>query len=185
MFKLYVAAYIVYKSLTAQPDYANFSESQMIRAEDFRELIVEPTLKALAEAEPRINSDSAVELMMGTAAQETDLGFYLKQHPRGPGLGIYSIEPATHKDVLRYLDRPDKNRLKAAVMKINDTRDDLALVGDLYYATAIARVRYWYEASPLPDGLVGQAQYWDIHFNANNINQIDEYLDSYRQFVEN
>lgn len=184
MLKLYFAVYLIYQGATAAPDYSNFTEIEMIKAEDLRELIVQPTLDKLAEAEPRINSDSAVELMMGTAAQETDLGFNLKQ-VGGPGLGIYSIEPATHKDVLRYLDRPDKTRLKAAVMSINDTRDDLALVGDLYYSTAIARVRYWYVAEPMPEHIEQLAVYYKAHFNTiHGAATPQEFIDSYERFVE-
>jgi len=183
MLKIYFGLYVIYRSMTIGPDCSNFNENDVIKANDLREHVIKPTLEILAMAEPRIASDSAVELLMGTAAQESDLGYNLVQVGGGPGLGIYSIEPDTHADVLRYLNRPDKGFLRRAVMSLSTDTTDEQLIFNLYYATAIARIRYWYEADPLPDDIRGHAAYWDDHYNANGVTQIEEYMDSYEGFV--
>lgn len=156
----------------------------MINPADLRENIIEPVLEVLGVFNQKLNTEAAVELLLGTAAQETDLGYWLEQHPTGPGKSIYSIEPTTHKDIKRYLNRAGNVGLKEAVESLSIDGSDNDLIGNLYYSTAIARIKYWMRPEPLPSDRLGQAQYWDDYFNANNINQIDEYLDSYREFVE-
>jgi len=51
-------------------------------------------------------SRDAVELLMLTAAAESNLGEYLRQVGRGPALGIFQMEPSTETDIwynyLRY-----------------------------------------------------------------------------------
>ena len=83
----------------------------MLNITDFRDLIIKPTLDELAKAEPRIRSDAAVALLLGTALCESELTF-LRQRAKGgfgPALSFFQIEPATHNDVKRYLNerRPD------------------------------------------------------------------------------
>ncbi|SMF86500.1 hypothetical protein SAMN05428998_1881, partial [Tistlia consotensis USBA 355] len=83
----------------------------------FATWIVRPTLAYLADGLPGFASDAAVELLLGTAAQES--GFrYLAQLGGGPALGPYQSEPATRADVhdsyLRY--RPDLERRVASLL---------------------------------------------------------------------
>lgn len=42
-------------------------------------------------------SDEAVDLLMLTAAQESEMGRYLYQLGNGPARGIFQMEPATHR----------------------------------------------------------------------------------------
>ena len=50
--------------------------------------------------ELNLHSDNAVNLLMGTAAQESHLGKYRKQLGGGPALGIFQMEPATFNDIV-------------------------------------------------------------------------------------
>ncbi len=159
----------------------------MIHPLHFEKEIVRPTLFTLAAFDKRLYSEASVKLMMGTAAQESDLGFFLRQHPRGPGKGFWSVEDATHDDVWRYLERATKAELKSLVFKLTRFKQKPPgheLIRNPMYCAAIARIRYWYEVEPLPQDLVGLARYWDEHYNANpNHGTPEEFLDSYQKFV--
>jgi len=61
--------------------------------------IVYPTLHYIG-----LWSDAAETLILGTIAQESRCGEYVKQVGGGPALGICQMEPATHDDIwLNYL----------------------------------------------------------------------------------
>lgn len=152
--------------------------------------VVRPTLELLATHDPRINTEPAVTLMMGTAAQESDLGFYLKQHPTGPGKGPWSIEDTTHADVWRYLSRPSNKVLREAVLSLardqslNPHPPHSELIDNLSYSCAIARVKYWMVPETLPVDLPMLAVYWDRYFNGNpDHGTPEEFIESYEHFV--
>ncbi len=140
--------------------------------------IIEPVLHRMD-----MHSPAAVNLMLGTALQESRLT-WLRQLGGGPALGLYQIEPATAKDIVtRYAgQRPHiRARIGAALHGLlppdvawdeNWTDDDNAalefrLVSDLAFQTAIARVRFWMVPAPLPDAgdIEGLADYWKQNFN--------------------
>ena len=160
------------------------SEPLVIKPEHLREYIVQPTLEALGAFNPKLNTQAAVELLLGTAAQESDLGFFLHQGFNGGGLGIYQIEAATHEDVWRYLKRPENEDLANIILNFVSQADDKSLIGNLHYATAIARVKYWMRPEPLPETVEQHAIYWDTFYNANpDHGTPQEYVDSYERFV--
>lgn len=112
--------------------------------DQFRELVIRPTLKYL---EPEIPySEEAEDLLFMTAAHESRLGTYLKQI-NGPALGVYQMEPATHDDIwANFLKYQDK-----IFWVIDDLRHGSNnLVLDLRYATAMARVHYFRVKEALP-----------------------------------
>ena len=136
----------------------------MINFKQFRELIVKPTLSFLDEVIPY--SEEAVDLLLMTVAHESVGGTYLKQ-VKGPALGVYQIEPATHEDVYKnYLDY--RSVMKSyiqdlqVVASVGDeegrTFFDEDLIFNLVYATAVARVIYWRAPEPLPEKYKGD--YW-------------------------
>lgn len=151
----------------------------MINPKHFRELIVRPTLEALGAW-----SQSAEELVIGTAAHESLL-YHLKQLG-GPALGVYQIEPATHKDVWdNYLAYREDMASKVRGMASQHLADlDDELVGNLHYATAICRLIYYRRPEPLPaaDDVVGLAQYWKAHYNTHlGKGRIDDWIDHYSE----
>lgn len=133
---------------------------------DFRHQIVRPVLDYLLLASP-----AAENLLVGTAAVESGLR-RLTQAGGGPGVGVYQIEPATHADVWNnYLHfRPElAARVRGLMASKNwcDGGRDKELYGNLFYATAIARVIYLRAPRRLPEAhdLVGLAAYWKAYYN--------------------
>lgn len=65
-----------------------------INCEQLRLYVIRPTLEKI-----ELWSEAAENLLLGTTAQESHMGTYIKQVGKGPALGIYQMEPATHKDI--------------------------------------------------------------------------------------
>ena len=130
-------------------------------------------------------SHAASNLLLGTAIQESRLT-YLKQLGGGPALGVYQIEPATLRDIHEnYLNR--KPDMKLAVGNIRGFIDDeLAVIGNLHYATAIARLVYFRDKMPLPDAddFEGLAKYWKRVYNTPAGKGTEqEFLENYRKYI--
>lgn len=141
----------------------------------FRSLIGDVLLKEKFNASPPFYSFSAVELLMGTAAVESQLGTYLRQVGGGPALGVMQMEPAT----FRWLrDRYDDEfpRLKG--------REAAELEWDLGLSILSARLRYWADPAPLPawNDLSGLARTWKRVYNSALGAGIESaFLDRYRR----
>ena len=147
----------------------------------FKECIVEPALKEMAEHFNGAYSDVAVNLMMGTAWQESLGGTFLKQLSGGPGLGPYQVEPDTHIDIFdNFLSfRPDDCAFVMGMWPFDavqnarfDADADIheLLVYNLRYATVIARLKYWRNNFDWPDNpndIQALGQIWDRIYNAN------------------
>jgi hypothetical protein len=153
-----------------------------ILASDFRQFIIAPTLYRL-----NLWSEAAENLLLGTAAQESLLGYYLKQHG-GPALGVYQTEPASHQDIwFNYL--PSQPKLADSINQlvgINKTmlEKEQALITHLNYATAIARIIYYRAAEPLPasEDIFGLALYWKQHYNTSSgKGEVADFVLNYRR----
>ena len=160
----------------------------MIRAAAFARRVIAPAIEILAGVEPRIDSPSARVLLLGTAIQES--GLAALEQRGGPALGFFQIEPATLADVYhRYLAkrRPD---LLAAVDGLKAPGIDAAdqLAGNMLFACAIARIRFWMvPAPPLPaaDDLDGLGEYWDRFYNRNPAHgTAAEWVAAYRRYAD-
>lgn len=134
----------------------------MIDHNQLREFVIRPVLKDIG-----LYSPAAEELLVLTAAVESQGGTYIHQIGGGPALGIYQMEPATHADIhdnfLRY-----KDGLKLRILPyVGHQLGDNHLVYDLAYATIMARIHYLRVRDPLPaaDDISGLAQYWKDHYN--------------------
>jgi len=135
-----------------------------------KEHIVIPVLKQMSIP----YSEEAVELLLMTCAHESNGGEYIRQI-EGPACGIYQMEPITHDDIWNnYLDY--RQDLKDDVEKwaFENTTIDQD-IGNMYYATAMARVHYWRvpEALPTREGYGSRAwlnalsQYAKDHYNTH------------------
>ncbi len=156
----------------------------MIDKDVLKTLVIEPVLKHL-DIYGTMLSDSAVNLLLGTAAHESLLGKYIEQI-NGPAVGIYQIEPATHKDITqRYLYF--RKSLKSKVMKLKcfDTDYD-DLMYNLFYQTAIARIKYWMDPEPLPeaDNIEGLAYIWKRVYNTEEgKGKVEEFVAHYKHLI--
>ena len=156
----------------------------MINPEHLRKHVIRPVLELIGG-----RADKSVEdLLLGTAAQESQLGYYLKQID-GPALGIYQIESETHKSVWdNYLAyRPDlASKIRSLASQKWFLEDpDRELVFNLAYATAIARLVYLPVPKAIPNTTRGQAEYWKKHYNTHKgRGSVDEYLMNYYRYVD-
>lgn len=128
-----------------------------------RDLVVRPTLNQLG-----LYSDAAASLVLGTAMHESHLT-YLKQLGGGPALGLWQMEPFTHDDIwdtfLRY--RTDLASLMCRIA--GDSRPSATLlIGNLWYACAMARIRYRRAPANLPGNTPDDlAAFWKKYYNTD------------------
>ncbi len=151
-------------------------ESKQLLAE-----VIEPTLTFLG-----MDSPAARNLLLGTAAQESHMGRWIRQI-KGPALGIFQMEPATHDDIWEnYLSyRPSlvakiEQLLCPGFSKVEQLKWNLA------YAVAMARIHYRRVPKPLPEAddyeLLGM--YWKEHYNTfEGKGTLLEFNHNYERFV--
>lgn len=144
-----------------------------------RRLIIVPTLTHLGLP----GGAAAVQLLLGTIAQES--GFRALEQFHGPALGLYQIEPATHKDVLDNFAAYRAPLLQKLHEISGPFQDDADLVVNLAYATAIARLIYYRAEEPLPeaDHVARFAGYWKRHYNPGGAGTAQEFVDNYHRYL--
>ena len=150
--------------------------------EQFRDLIIEPTLEQIG-----LYSTSAVELVLGTAIQESRIT-YLTQidgddDPYNRAMGLFQMEGSTHDDIwinfLRY--RGDLSEKIKAICPSSKSED---LIGNLSYACAMCRIHYRRDRNALPKAgdLEGQAATWKRFYNTHlGRGTEEEYVNNWRQ----
>jgi hypothetical protein len=128
---------------------------------DLLEFIIRPTLKKIG-----FWSEASEKLLLYIAGIESKFGNRLKQM-NGPALGIYQMEPATHKENWSYiLNHRPILRIKISNyygLEFNDEK----LIYDLSYATMMARAHFLRFKEPIPDenDILGLANYWKKYYN--------------------
>jgi hypothetical protein len=132
--------------------------------------------RVLEGFDPKLNTPAAVNLLLGTAAQESHLGTYLKQQG-GPAIGVFQMEPATFNDI--------RDRFKAHHPELA-AREAWELEFDLRLAIIMARLKYRSIRSPLPDAndVTALALYWKAHYNTPLGKGLpEEFAFNYRRYV--
>lgn len=141
-----------------------YAQEENVNPNQLRELIT----AVLVELD--LYSANACELLMLTAAQESHLGYYIKQVGSGPAKGIFQMEPSTEKDIWKnYLKyKPDLAKRVGAMLGEADW-ESLQLTGNLLYQIAMARVHYYRrpEALPSRNNVDAMARYWKKHYNTH------------------
>ena len=127
-----------------------------------RELVIRP---ALMEIE--LWSDAAEELVLGTAIVESRLAF-IKQLGTGPALGVWQIEPDTHRDVYQnFLEH--REGLYDQVMGLSAPGQTFEEnpTSKIQCGAAICRICYYRAPEALPNegDLKAQARYWKRYYN--------------------
>lgn len=154
----------------------------MIDVKQLRDEVIRPVLKELG-----LHSDSAEQLLLGTVAQESKVGTYIKQLGKGPAVGIYQMEPATHDDIWKhYLSYKPELAAKVRSFLIGDEPNASEMKGNLYYATAMARIHYSRKPGFLPkaDDVSGLAYYWKRFYNTNLGKGTEkEFRDNYNKYI--
>ena len=121
-------------------------------------------------------SDSAVNLLLGTAAQESQFGTYLKQLGTGPALGFFQME------------KPTFDWLKNAYAKkfaLEDKKFE-ELEYNLKTAIIFCRLRYFAVNETLPnaDDITALAAYWKKYYNSVlGAGKTEEFIANYKKYV--
>ena len=164
-----------------------------IHTNDLREAIIRPTLELLGEW-----SQSAENLLMGTAAQESALGFRLNGN-KGDELGLYRISAKTHTqiwDAFLIKDPDLASRLRGFASQQQFLKSPHnELIVNLAYATGVAWMVYKRHGLILVNNLSIRelAQYWLSYYctrdnqndqaTHNNIAEIDTFVQNYHTLV--
>ncbi len=151
-------------------------------ADDLRQPVIRDTLKYLHDWSP-----AAENLLLGTAIQESGLGFSLRE---GRCSGIYHISAATHKAIWdRYLiDEPEiASRVRGLAGQHSFFEDPHGeLTTNMKYATAIAWYVYKRSGKELPDAddLEALATFWHRHFHSRATGSVKEFVRNYRELAD-
>lgn len=136
-----------------------------------------------------LNSDSATELLMLTAATESGFGTYIRQI-NGPARGVFQMEPNTENDIwnnyLKYKPELSKkiNNLKM-LGTTTTTFTDLEV--NLAYQIAMTRIHYLRVPSKIPNStdITGLATYWKNHYNTSNgAGDINTAISNYKKYAQ-
>lgn len=149
--------------------------------EQFKNLI-ENVLNKIALCSP-----SAVNMLLGTAAQESQFGTYLRQLDNGPALGVFQMEPDTEKDIWdNYLNYRPMDRLSIFSLTSITEPDPFFLECNLAYQIAMARIHYYRVDEPLPeaDDLPGLARYYKLYYNTPKGKATEEeFIRNYKKYI--
>lgn len=147
--------------------------------------LIEETLKEIG-----LYSEHATNLILGTIAQESRFGTYIKQLGTGPALGVCQMEPNTFKDISdNYLKGPlmsKRLKLKMTIGSKCGVHNWRAkeMVHNLKFAIALCRVHYLRRPEALPTDLVGYAAYWKRYYNTYlGAGTEEEFIRNYKEYV--
>lgn len=159
-----------------------------IQAKDLMDCIIRPALSAFG-----VFQDNVAQQLMGTAAQESQMGSYLKQI-EGPALGIWQMEPKTHFDIhknfLSYRKDMRSDIYKTCGMVDygdSQTPPDSALITNLSYACLMARIKYLRckDALPAFGDTQAQAIFWKNNYNSGiGKGDTEAYMINYERFLK-
>ena len=155
---------------------------------DFRKLIRKTLQKS------GLWSQNAEELLMLTAAAESELGTYVYQR-RGPAKGFFQMEPATHNDIVSNFLYYRLERFKPTAIDILTPMNVDRLETDIEYMILMARIHYLRVADPIPtladaqsyrEYITELAEYWKRHYNTIlGKGTVQAALSKYNTFVLN
>lgn len=124
-----------------------------------------------------LHSRAAVNLLLGTAAQESDLGTHVRQLGGGPALGVFQMEPSTFGWL--------RDKFASRIPGIAE-RDEDDLVKDLMLAILFARLRYRVVPSPLPphDDIEALGRYWKQHYNTPaGAGTVEQFVAHFKKYI--
>jgi hypothetical protein len=151
----------------------------MLNPTHVRELIIEPALLSL-----NLRSEAAVELVLGTAIQESSLTF-LRQLEDGPAIGLFQMEPATHDDLYKNFIAYRADRFMPALQATERHAGIGAagrMAGNLWYAAMMCRLHYFRvpDALPAAGDIEAQAAMWKKVYNTHlGAGTEEEYLENW------
>ena len=130
-------------------------------------------------------SEEAENLLMGTAAQESALGEYIRQLGIGPALGIFQMEPVTFDDIVQnYLAYyPELYRKIRVVSGVVNLKSEY-LEYNLALAICMTRAHYARVREKIPLNLSGWAGYWKKYYNTpKGRGTEEEFVYNFKRYV--
>jgi len=154
-----------------------------INSQQLQMLVIRPILQRF-----NLWSYSAENLLLGTCAQESQMGTYLKQI-MGEALGIYQMEPPTHDDLwLNSINSDLRRKLRGVFPNLTVGFDPYhLLIVNLEYATIMARIKYLTIKEALPDAedIAGLAKYYKRYYNSSIGKATEEqFISNYHRYVK-
>ena len=150
-----------------------------------REHIIKPSIMMLGE-----KSDALVNLLLGTAAQESHLGEWIVQQGLGlnGGIGIYQMEAATyHYTYTKHVEKSVAMKAKFRLFFGYEGKPQAArLASDTLLATVMARLYYSNFPEPLPDAndVKALAYYWKKYWNTDlGKGYPEQFMKNYNKYV--
>jgi hypothetical protein len=134
-----------------------------------RDQVIIPACRALGD---RCLSPAAVNLLLGTCAQESGFGeFGLVQRPSGIALGLFQVEPATYYDVWNRAPADMKATAREIIPASEAGKaqpDPRLMVTNLMFAAVVARMKSWLARPALPaaDDQTGLWNYYKVWWNS-------------------
>ena len=132
-------------------------------------------------------SEDAVNLLLGTMAQESAFGKYRRQLGNGPALGVFQMEPRTHDDIVKNFLSYHKD-LGKKILEISGLAQfsPMQLEGNDRYAISMARMQYWRFPDRMPHDIQGYAMLWKSRYNTPlGAGTVEEYVKNYHKYVLN
>lgn len=151
----------------------------MINRDQLREL----TNRVLNQID--LYSPDASNLLMGTFAQESSLGYYLKQLGSGAGLGIGQMERKTFDDLLNrgFVQRPALMTRIALVTGVDYIKFSY-LEWNIALSIAMTRLKYLSIPKPLPNSITGYANYWKKYYNTyKGSGTVEQFIKNYHKYI--
>jgi hypothetical protein len=153
----------------------------MIDASQLRNYVIAPALEHLG-----MGGLAAENLLLGTAAAESEMGTWLVQLSGGPARGVFQMEPRTLHDLrVNWLDfHPDLSRLVDLLLYPHDS-PEVQLVTNLAFATAVARCEYRRHPPPIPDAndLLGLGRYYVKWWCRGGKGTVEKFVSAYQRCV--
>ncbi len=164
----------------------SFLYNDVMNSKQLRNFIVWPVLRIIG-----YYSKSAENLLLGTIAQESGMGRYVRQRNYevdsiSGAFGINQMELFTHdslyEDFLRYRPKLQEKIINLKSPVLSDTQN---LIMNLAYSVAMARIKYLQSPGELPDydDVEGMAAYWKKFYNAGGKGTEKEFVKNYHRYV--
>lgn len=143
------------------------------------EKLITKTLKEIG-----LYSKEALLLLMGTMAQESAFGYYLRQLNGGPAIGVFQCEPGTFNYDLEKLK--GKPYLYTKIMNVSGCKEITfeQLETNLILAICFARLHYYFYPKSIPSTLEEQSQYYKIYYNSiKGAATPEQYVMNFRKYI--